>query len=176
MRVRDHIAISTPAAVLSHRWLGRNALALWAGAVLIDADHYLAFCLQERRASPAAAMRFYGGAATRDHWATRAFHSPAALLAVLCLGARVRGTAALAFGMGLHVMLDHSHEARMNQIRAAALKRDQCTCQACGTRATTVGTHVWREPWLLPSYRVQNVLSLCPPCHVLAHAQEHGPA
>jgi len=41
MRVRDHIAISGAAALLSRRWLGRNALLLWSGAVLIDSDHYL---------------------------------------------------------------------------------------------------------------------------------------
>jgi hypothetical protein len=173
MRVRDHVAISTAAAVLSRRWLGRNAMALWAGAVLIDSDHYLAFCLQEGRVSPAAAVRFYGGPAASEHWATRAFHAPLAVLAVLGLGARLRPLTALGFGMSLHVMLDAGHEARMGHTRAAALERDRHTCQSCGARATPhVGTHLARQPWLLPSYRPRNVVSLCGPCHELAHARQ----
>jgi hypothetical protein len=170
MRVRDHIAISTAAAAMSGRWLGRNALALWAGAVLIDADHYLAFCLQERRVNPAAAVRFYGRAVVPEHRATRALHAPACVLGVLCLGARLRPLVAVGVGMGLHVMLDAGHEARMNRARADALDRDQNTCQACGTDTAQVVTHLARQPWLLPSYRPQNVVSLCDPCHARAHA------
>ena len=174
MRVRDHIAISTAAAVLSRRWLGRDAVALWAGGVLIDSDHYLAFCLRERRLSPAAAVRFYDRAYLPDHWATRAFHSPSALLCVASAGARVRPLAALALGMGLHVMLDAGHEARMTRTRAAALERDRRTCQACGGR-TRVGTHLSRQPWLLPSYGPGNIVSLCHPCHARAHARPTRP-
>lgn len=175
MRVRDHIAISTAAAVLSRRWLGRNAVALGAGAVLIDSDHYLAFCLQEGRVSPVAALHFYEGPVVSETWATRAFHAPLAVLTVLCLGARRRPLTALGLGMGLHVMLDAGHEARMNRARAAALERDQHTCQACGERAAHVGTHLARQPWLLPSYRPRNVVSLCSPCHELAHARRASP-
>jgi len=175
MRVRDHIAISTAAAVLSRRWLGRDALLLWAGGVLIDTDHYLAFCLRERRLSPAAAVRFYNRADVPDHWATRAFHSPSALLCVACVSARVRPLAAVALGMGLHVMLDAGHETRMMRTRRAALERDQHTCQACGGR-THVGAHLSRQPWLLPSYGPGNVVSLCNPCHVRAHSRPPRPA
>jgi hypothetical protein len=176
MRVRDHIAISTAAAVLSRRWLGRNALALWAGAVLIDSDHYLAFYLQESRVSPAAALRFYGGPAPSEHWATRVFHAPAAVLTVLGLGMRRRPLSALGFGMGLHVILDAGHEARMSHTRTAALERDQHTCQGCGARTAHVGTHLAQQPWLLPSYRPANVVSLCGPCHELAHAPRASPS
>jgi hypothetical protein len=169
MRVRDHIAISTVASALARPRLGRDALLLWGGAVLIDADHYLAFCLQERRVNPVAAVRFYGRAVASEHWATRAFHSPLLVLAILALGARRRPLAALATGMGMHVMLDAGHEARMSRARAAALERDLHTCRSCGTRQEQIGTHVARQPRLLPSYRPQNVISLCAPCHVLAH-------
>jgi hypothetical protein len=172
MRVRDHVVIATAAAALSRRRLGRNAVGLWAGAVLIDFDHYLAFCLQEGRVSPAAAVRFYGQPEVPRHWARRAFHAPGAVLAVLALGARLRPLAALGFGMALHVMLDVGHEAGMHRTRAAALDRDRGTCQRCGTHGSDVSTHLTRQPWLLPSYRRGNVVALCRACHVLAHAAQ----
>jgi hypothetical protein len=176
MRVRDHIAISTAAAAVSRRRLGRSAVLLWAGGVLIDFDHYVAFCLQEGRMNPIAAMRFYGRATVPEHWATRAFHSPAAVLAVFALGARMRPLRTVGIGMVLHIALDVAHEARMRNLRAAALERDRHDCQACGAHTSDVGTHVSQQPWLLPSYRPENVVSLCGPCHVLAHAPERSAA
>lgn len=174
MRVRDHIAIATPAAAVSRRWLGRGAILLWAGAVLIDLDHYLSFCLQEGRLSPFAAVRFYGRAVVPRHWATRAFHSPFAVLGAFALGTRLRPAKAFALGMGVHVLLDAGHEARMNRLRVAALERDRHTCQACGARRADVATHVSRQPWLLPSYGPENLVSLCGPCHVRAHMPPAG--
>jgi len=176
MRVRDHIAISSATALLSRRWLGRSAILLWSGAVLIDSDHYFAFWLQEGRVSPAAAMRFYNRAIAAQPRAARALHTPFAVLTVFGLGSRSRSLTTLGLGMGLHVMLDALHETRMKYARAAALERDQHTCQTCGRRAPQVGTHLSRQPWLLPSYRPQNVVSLCDPCHELAHAPQMSPA
>jgi hypothetical protein len=176
MRVRDHVAISTAAAIVSRRWLGRDALLLWAGAVLIDSDHYLAFCLQEGRVNPAAAVRFYNRIEASEHWATRAFHTPVAVLSVLGLGVRLRPLTAVGCGMALHALLDIGHEARMNGTRAAALERDRRTCQACGSNTANISTHVAGQPWLLPSYRPQNVVSLCSPCHAQAHARPRSAA
>jgi hypothetical protein len=172
MRVRDHIALSTTGAALARPWLGRRALDLWAGGVLVDADHYLWFCLRQRRWSPRAAIRFFNEPHAPQHSATRALHSPAALSAVLALGVLRRELLPVAVGMGLHVALDLRHEARMEEARAAALERDHFSCQACGTRATHVGTHLRKQPWLLPSYETQNLISLCGPCHEAAHARE----
>jgi hypothetical protein len=175
MRVRDHIAISTAGAALACPWLGRRALDIWAGSVLVDADHYLWFCLRQRRWGPRAAIRFFNEAHAPQHTATRVLHSPAALLAVLVLGVRRRELLRVAVGMGLHVALDLHHEARMDEARAAALERDGFSCQACGTRATHVGTHLREQPSLLPSYGTQNLISLCAPCHETAHARAGRP-
>jgi hypothetical protein len=169
MRVRDHIALSTAGAALLRPWLGRGAAAFWAGGVLVDVDHYAWFCLRQRRSSPRAALRFFNEAHPPQHAATRVLHAPAALLAVLALGLRRRWLLPVAAGMALHVALDARHDARMAEARDAALARDGFACQRCGTRAH-VGTHLRRQPWLLPAYRAQDLVSLCTPCHVRAHA------
>jgi hypothetical protein len=169
MRVRDHIALSTTGALLGRPWLGGDALGLWAGSVLIDADHYAWFCMRKRRLNPIAAMRFFNEAEVPQHPATRVLHSPVVSLAVLLLGGRRRWLAAVALGMGLHVALDRLHEARMDAARAAALERDDHTCQICGTRAWKVGTHLRRQPWLLPSYEPRNLTSVCALCHADTH-------
>jgi len=175
VRVRDHILISTAGAVLAAPFIGPGALSLWAGSVLIDADHYAWFCLQQRCLSPLAAVHFFNQAEPPHNSATRALHSPAALLSVVLLGLRHRRLLPVALGMGLHVALDVHHMARMDQARSAALARDGCSCQACGTTAAPVGAHLWRQPRLLPSYRAQNLISLCDPCHEAAHARLRGP-
>jgi hypothetical protein len=176
VRVRDHILITTAGAVLAAPFIGRGALGFLAGGVLIDADHYLWFCLHERRLSLPAAVRFFNQADPPQHSATRALHSPAALLSVLLLGLRQPRLLPVAMGMGLHVALDAHHLAHMDRARSAALMRDGYSCQACGTAAPPVGAHVRRQPGLLPSYRAENLISLCGRCHQAAHARSRGPA
>jgi len=174
MRVRDHVALSTASAALLHPWLRRNAIGLWAGSVLVDVDHYLWFCLNQRRWNPVAAIRFFNESDPPQDAATHALHTPVALLALLVASTRRRALLPVALGVALHLGLDLRHELRMDEARAEAIRRDDFTCQACGTRASHVGTHVRRQPWLLPSYDTQNLVSLCAPCHEAAHEREVG--
>ena len=169
MRVRDHIAISTAAAAALRPWLGRRVLGLWAGGVLIDADHYLWFWRHERRLSLAAAVRFFNAGRAPAVPATRVLHHPAAVLPLLALGLPRRRLRPLALGVGLHVALDAAHEMRMHTARLAALERDGSSCQECGVREGGVGTHLWRQPLLLPSYDAENLISLCDGCHQRVH-------
>jgi hypothetical protein len=174
MRVRDHVALSTAGAALLSPLLGRRVVGLWAGSVLIDADHYLWYCLRRDRRSPVAAIRFFNGADPPQHRATRALHSPVAIGAALLLSRRRPRLLGVAVGMAVHIALDVGHEARMERARAAALERDDFACQACGAREQRVGTHLMRQPWLLPSYEVRNLTSLCGGCHEAAHAGALG--
>jgi hypothetical protein len=146
-------------------------MGLWAGSVLIDLDHYLWFCVQQRRWNPLAAMRFFNEAHPPQDAATRVLHSPLAPLAFILLGVRRRALLPVALGMVLHVALDVHHEARMNEARAAAIERDNFSCQVCGTGEARVGTHLKQQPWLLPSYEPRNLVSLCTACHEAAHAR-----
>ena len=182
MRVRDHILFSTAGAALLAPRLGLDgfdAAVLWAGGVLIDLDHYVWFCIRHRHLSPGAATRFFNGADPPQTAATRALHHPITIAAALALATRQRGLRPLAVGMTLHVGLDAHHEARMNRARAKALARDSFSCQACGGRAPQVervDTHLFRQPWVLPDYRTRNLVSLCSPCHEIAHAHTHAHA
>lgn len=171
MRVRDHIAVSTTSAALLYPRLRRDALGLWAGSVLVDVDHYLWFGLRERRWNPLAAMRFFNEADPPQTAATRALHNPVAALAVLVVGVRRRALLAVAFGMVLHLALDLVHRARMDAARTAALDRDAFSCRACGKQGVGIGTHLQTQPWLLPSYEPNHLISLCGPCHEIAHAE-----
>ena len=170
MRVRDHILISTAAAALAAPFLGRGAVGLVASGVLIDADHYAWFCLRQRRLNPLAAVRFFNQADPPQHAATRGLHAPGVLLAAALLGARYRRLLPVALGMILHAALDAHHTARMDRARGEALVRDGYSCQACGPATPAAGTHLCRQPVLLPSYRVRNLTSLCGPCHEAAHS------
>jgi hypothetical protein len=174
MRVRDHIALSTAGATVLSRRLGHGVLSFWAGAVLIDVDHYVGFWLREHRWNPVSAVRFFNGAPVPQHPATRSLHGPLALFTVLVLGARRPQLLAVGMGMGVHIALDRFHESRMNRARAAALERDDLTCQVCGVRGPQVGTHLERQPWLLPSYSPRNLSSLCPSCHRAVHERRSG--
>jgi hypothetical protein len=174
VRVRDHIALSTVAAAALRPWLGHDVLGLWTGSVLVDVDHYAWFCVRQRRWNPVSAVRFFNQARAPQHSTTRMLHSPAAVVAAFLLGLWRQRLLWVGLGMGLHVALDVHHEARMDEARAAALERDDFTCQACGTQSPHVGTHLRRQPWLLPSYSTQDLISLCGPCHDTAHRCERG--
>lgn len=173
VRVRDHVLLSTAAAALLAPRLGLDAASLWAGGVLVDVDHYLWFCIRHRSLSPRAAARFFNGARPPQTSATRALHHPVTLAATLTLAARRRELRPLALGLGLHVGLDAHHEARMNRARTEALARDRFSCRACGVQTPHVDAHLFRQPWLLPSYGARNVVSLCGRCHEVAHARPH---
>jgi hypothetical protein len=170
VRVRDHILLSTAGAALLAPSLGPHAVGLWAGGVLIDLDHYLWFCIRRRHLSLPAAVRFFDGAHPPQTAATRVLHHPMTVLGALALAARRRQLWSIAVGMSLHVGLDAQHEVRMNRARAAALERDRFSCQRCGARVPQVDTHVCYQPLLFPSYRSCHFISLCAPCHELAHA------
>ena len=170
MRVRDHVVVTTAVAAVIAPLAGPGVLGLWVGGVLIDADHYLWYCVRQRRLSPVAAVRYFNDADSAHHGATRALHSPLSLAGVLLAAVYRPRLLLLAAGMAMHVVLDARHEARMGAARSAALERDDFVCRACGSRAHDVGTHIVRQPLMLPSYRSELVVSLCRRCHEQAHA------
>jgi hypothetical protein len=171
VRVRDHVLLATGGAAALYPWLRRAVLVPWAASVLIDIDHYLWFCIHERRLRPLAALRFFNQAQPPQHVGTRLLHSPGVLLALALLSARQRWAQLLLLGMGFHAAMDQYHEMRLDQARQAALGRDRFTCQRCGAQGADIVAHLWRQPPLLPSYRIEHFVSLCARCHEKAHAE-----
>jgi len=171
MRVRDHLALSTAGAALLYPALGNAALVPWAASLLIDADHYLWFCIHERTLNPARAVRFFNQAQPPQHMGTRLLHSPIALALLVALALAWHPASLVLLGVAFHVALDLYHAARLAPARRATLRRDGSACRQCGARAPDVVAHVWRQPRLLPSYRIEHFASVCGACHELAHAR-----
>jgi hypothetical protein len=139
--------------------------------VVVDVDHYAWFCLRERQWSPQAAMRFFNEPHPPQDPATRVLHSPLVPLALLLLGLRRPALLTVAAGIAIHIALDAHHEARMDAARAVALERDAFACRACGARTADIGTHLWSQPWVMPSYAPRHLVALCDACHEAAHVQ-----
>jgi hypothetical protein len=170
MRVRDHVALASGAAALLYPRLGASVAAPWAASIFIDVDHYLWFLARHRRLNPVAAVRLYNDADAPQHRATRPFHHPAALWLMLLLSTRQRAAVLPLLGVAFHVVLDVYHRARTADAKAAALTRDGDRCQVCGAQTADVVAHVWRQPRILPSYRRDHFVTVCGPCHRVAHA------
>jgi len=172
VRVRDHVALSTVAAALLYPRLRRSVIVPWAASILIDVDHYLWFAVRRRRLNPVAAVRSFNSAQAQEHAETRLLHHPAVLTALVLLAGRRRSLLLPVLGMTFHVGLDVYHRARTARARAAALDRDEFTCQVCGERnPAEVVVHLWRQPRLLPSYRSDHFVTVCGGCHHVAHAR-----
>lgn len=172
MRVRDHVVISTAGAALLSPWLGSKVLPAWAASILIDVDHYAWFAIRRRRIDLMDAVRYFNGSNPATHRATRVLHSPLVLLAILVVAfRRPKHVLPVFLGMALHAALDYGHDAQMSRARAAAVTRTESRCERCGTPAQPVGTHLWRQPPLLPSYDPRNLLVLCAACHRNEHAR-----
>jgi hypothetical protein len=168
MRVRDHVLLATAGAAVLYPRLRRGILVSWLASIFIDTDHYLWFCWRRRSLDPVAAIQEFNEAHPPHGADTRYFHGPAVLL-LLPLVVRWRVAALMLLGVIFHLSLDIFHEVRLADARAAALRRDRFTCQACGVRGPEVETHLWSQPRLLPSYRVEYLVSLCETCHEAAH-------
>lgn len=169
VRVRDHIALSTAAAIVVAPRLRRSVVAAWAASILIDVDHYLWFVVRHRQVDPVSAVRSFNSAQAPQHSETRLLHHPAFLLALAAASTRVPALRPPLLGMSFHVALDSVHRARSRRAQQAALRRDAGRCRICGSDDGVV-VHIWRQPRLLPSYRIDNYVALCDGCHHVAHS------
>jgi hypothetical protein len=171
VRVRDHIALTTMGATLLYPRLRGAALAPWAVGILLDVDHYLWFCAHERTVSLKKAVRYFNQAQPPQHAGTRALHHPLVLPLLVALSVPWRGARLLLLGFVFHISLDIYHQIRLTGARRKTLRRDDFTCQQCGARGADVIAHLWRQPLLLPSYRIHHFISLCSRCHEAAHSK-----
>lgn len=169
MRVRDHVLLSTLAAATLYPALGRKALVPWAASIFIDVDHYAWYCLKHRSFNLREAIRYFGQAQPEQHAGTRRLHSLDVLLAVGIASIWWWPLRLVLAGLVFHVSLDALHAARIATARELTLERDHATCRCCGVSDETVVAHMWRQPPVLPSYQPDTLVSLCGPCHEIAH-------
>jgi hypothetical protein len=157
--------------VLLYPLFGRRVAGAWAASILMDVDHYAWFAVNERSLNPVEAFGYFDEANPPQHQATRILHSPVALAAVFALGAWNRRLMPIAIGMAAHAGLDVYHRARVQRSKRINLRREGYLCRNCGEQGPHVVAHLAWQPRLLPSYRPENFIALCPGCHDAAHAE-----
>jgi hypothetical protein len=171
VRVQDHLVLSSIAAAALYPVLGRKVVVPWAASLLIDVDHYAWYTLSRRTLNPIEAVRYFNQAQPEQHAGTRRLHSPD-VLGALWLGGQLWKPLRLVFyGFLFHMSVDYAHSKWSAKARRLTLERDQGVCRRCGAADDTVVAHIWRQPKVLPSYRIEHLVSLCGPCHELAHAR-----
>lgn len=171
MRVQDHLVLSTLAAAALYPVLGRKVVVPWAASLLIDVDHYAWYTISRRSLNPLEAVRYFNQAQPEQHAGTRRLHSPDVLGALWLGGMLWKPLRLVFFGFLFHMSIDYAHSKWSAKARRLTLERDQSTCRLCGTADDTVVAHIWRQPRVMPSYRLEHLVSLCGPCHELAHAK-----
>lgn len=171
MRVQDHVVLSTIAAVALYPVLRRKVVVPWAASLLIDVDHYAWYTFAHGSLNPLEAVRYFNQAQPEQHAGTRSLHSPAALATLAAGGLVWKPLRLVLYGFLFHVGIDLFHAQRSARARRLTLERDQHTCRRCGRADETVVAHIWRQPKVLPSYRLEHLVSLCGPCHEVAHAR-----
>ena len=117
LRVRDHVLISTAGAALAAPFIGRRALGLWAGSVLIDADHYAWFCVRQRRWIPGRRPASSTGRTCLVIRRREPCMPRRSCSWFCCSGSRDSRLLPVGLGMGLHVALDTWHAAQLERAR-----------------------------------------------------------
>lgn len=171
MRMQDHLVLSTIAAAALYPVLGRKVVVPWAASLLIDVDHYAWYTLAHGSLNPIEAVRYFNQAQPEQHTDTRRLHSPEALAGLALGGAFWKPLRLVLYGFLFHVALDLFHAKQSAKARRLTLERDNHTCRRCGRSDETVVAHIWRQPKVMPSYRLEHLVSLCGPCHETAHAE-----
>lgn len=125
MLPKQHAAYGAVAALAAAPWLGRGSLAVWAGSVLIDVDHFLWYIIHRQDLSLPRAYRFFRAA--RDGEAhlesdARPLHGPYTVTLFLLLAWRWPAFRPWCGGILVHSFLDAYAEHRLDGFLPLALR------------------------------------------------------
>ena len=117
MLPKHHAAYGAVAALVAAPWLGGRSLALWAGSILIDVDHYLWYVEHRHDLSLPRAYRFFRAARAGDaHLESdaRPLHGPYVAALFLLLAWRWPAFRPWCGGILVHSLLDAYAEHRLD--------------------------------------------------------------
>ncbi|MFV9507552.1 MAG: hypothetical protein AB4911_23630 [Oscillochloridaceae bacterium umkhey_bin13] len=165
MRPRDHLLISTVAGLALYGWRPRPLLALIAAGTLVDVDHLLRYVFVTGDWSVVGALRYeryrhqrWRQGDTRPRYGSMrsALHRPWLMVPALWMGAtRYPWLQPLAYGLSLHLLLDHLD----GPWRIAARLRARGRCEGCGRHDRPLQIH------RLPRQGRPGFHAICKVCH-----------
>ena len=106
-------------------WLRRQSVAVWAGSVLIDVDHYLWYVVQQRDLSLRRAYRYFVAAKNGESGRggdARPLHGPINVAWMALLAWRWPAFRPVFVGVLLHSLLDAYAERRLDGVLPLALR------------------------------------------------------
>lgn len=182
MHPRNHLFVSTLAALaISQRRRSFPWLA-WMASLLADADHLAWHSARSGDLSPLAAYRYFRQDPTDGPEGRLPLHRTATIAAGLLLGQFWHPAHEVALGLAFHRMLDdltgiwhvgrRAYDRRQVQrLKAIVFARENNTCQDCGVSGRFLELH-----HLIPEAEggpnhPDNLSALCRPCHDRAHGR-----
>ncbi|WP_069805619.1 hypothetical protein [Thermogemmatispora onikobensis] len=174
MRLEEHVAFSTAAALVALPWLKEEVWLPYTASILIDLDHYLEFVAARRRLSLREALRYLRTPHRQRGPLPKPLHQPLTLSALAALAAltRQRWLWLVLAGMLFHVSLDACNNELVRGIQRQLQREAAGRCPGCARQVSRLELHA-RRPLrsLLARYQRANYVVLCPECHRLAHQQ-----
>jgi len=182
MHPRDHLLLSSAAAIAAYPWLGRRVVIPWAASLLIDIDHAPAYIRRHGLASPAAIWRHYRRANGdgRQHL----LHRWPLILAGLAATPLLPWLGLAAAGLAFHRLLDDGHGAlqpawrrwrwrlsAQGRLHARVRRRDGYACRVCVASGVLLDLHHLVAESRGGANRPDNLISVCQPCHRALHAE-----
>ncbi len=172
MSPKEHVTLSTAAAVFALPWLKGDVWLPFASSILIDVDHYLWHAAAYRTLSLRAALRYFNQADPPQLTEARLLHHPLFLGTLLFLAVRLRSRtlALLLAGLLFHVSLDVFHVTQLGNLKRSLSKQASNTCAECGRPFDALQLHtVHKSSTMLQRYNPQHFIVLCADCHERAH-------
>lgn len=172
MRVREHLTLSTAAAVATAPWLKKDTWIPFAASILIDVDHYLWYAVSHRTLSLRNALAFFNQADPPQTASMKFMHQPLFLGLLLFLGVRLRSRLLLLILAGLlfHVSLDVVHITQMSRLKQTLSEQAKSVCPECNRFVDELQLHTsYFSNNLLDRYNPKHFIVLCPECHERSH-------